>query len=204
METITRLSPQTVRQIGRGFLFLDWFAIPQRLGARVTWVSSLEGSRSTFPIFVHLPNDAAVLRSNTGLTMSHQKGFAASCHFQMRQLTYGPHHLHQTLFCKRVRQILDMAPIACVITTFLPASNFSFPSDIRICRYLAITCSPSPNFQLLLLDALRITSRKHGVNEGATRSDAALAVQSIPAYVEADGVRFQVHKDLPFYRRPSQ
>eukprot|EP00438_Fugacium_kawagutii_P035459 Skav216640 [mRNA] locus=scaffold1255:166518:167948:+ [translate_table: standard] len=33
----------------------------------------------------------------------------------------------------------------------------------------------------------QITSRKHGVNEGITRSDAALAVQSIPAYVEADG-----------------
>ena len=31
---------------------------------------------------------------------------------------------------------------------------------------------------------MRITARKHGVNEGTTKSDAALAVQSIPAYVE--------------------
>lgn len=31
----------------------------------------------------------------------------------------------------------------------------------------------------------QITARKHGVNEEATKSDAALAVQSIPAYVEA-------------------
>ena len=34
------------------------------------------------------------------------------------------------------------------------------------------------------LPHLRITARKHGVNEEATKSDAALAVQSIPAYVE--------------------
>ena len=31
----------------------------------------------------------------------------------------------------------------------------------------------------------QITARTDGVNEDATRSDAALAVQSIPAYVEA-------------------
>ena len=30
----------------------------------------------------------------------------------------------------------------------------------------------------------QITARQHGVNEEATKSDAALAVQSIPAYVE--------------------
>ena len=31
----------------------------------------------------------------------------------------------------------------------------------------------------------QITARSSGVNEDMTRSDAALAVQSIPAYVEA-------------------
>ena len=34
----------------------------------------------------------------------------------------------------------------------------------------------------------QITARKHGVNEETTKSDAALAVQSIPAYVELSNV----------------
>ena len=36
--------------------------------------------------------------------------------------------------------------------------------------------------------ASRITARKHGINEDDTRSNAARAVQSIPAYVEAGGI----------------
>ena len=46
----------------------------------------------------------------------------------------------------------------------------------------------------------QITARKGGVNEDTTRSDAALAVQSIPAYVEACdlflGLAFNVAEGL--------
>ena len=42
----------------------------------------------------------------------------------------------------------------------------------------------------------QITARKHGVNEETTKSDAALAVQSIPAYVELSNLFIALVPDL--------
>ena len=50
----------------------------------------------------------------------------------------------------------------------------------------------------------RSQARKHGVNEETTKSDAALAVQSIPAYVELSNLFIALvpeltHKDSGFF-----
>ena len=47
----------------------------------------------------------------------------------------------------------------------------------------------------------QITARHEGVNEDVTRSNAALAVQSIPAYVEASDVFVALVPELPHVTR---